>query len=71
MSQTPFQRAIQRETTKLKPETHPQTCQLRDTNYNRLEELITLETLDPKYTEPPSIQTAIAALETGLSEVNE
>ncbi len=65
-TKTEFTKMLNAELNKLRCESHPKVCEMRDLNIGRLRRLITAEILSDKYTEPPSIQSAIAALETEL-----
>ena len=55
--------AIRREADKLICEAHPGICALRDSNYERLEELVITEILNYQGEEVISIQTILAGLE--------
>jgi len=55
--------AIRREADKLICESHPGVCALRDSNYERLEELVITEILNCQGEEVISIQTLLAGLE--------
>lgn len=62
-----LKKTIKRETDKLLCEAHPNICELRDSNYQRLETLLIQEVLSDKYEEAPSVQTVIAELEIELT----
>ncbi len=61
-----FSEALQKEINGLLCDTHPKVCELREHNIGRLRRLIIAEILSDKYPEVPSIQTALANLETEL-----
>lgn len=61
-----LQELIRKEVDKLICNSHPNVCELRDTNYVRLESLLFTEILSEKHDEAPSIQTAIATIESEL-----
>ena len=61
-----FKAAINRELEKLRCETHPKICELRDKNIGRLRRMIANEIFSDKYSDVPSLQTVIASLETEL-----
>lgn len=57
---------IKENTKRLICESHPNVCDLRDSNYIRLEHMIITEILSDKHNEAPSVQTAIATIESEL-----
>ena len=61
-----FSDALQKEIDGLLCDTHPKVCELREHNIGRLRRLTVAEILSDKYPEVPSIQTALANLETEL-----
>jgi hypothetical protein len=61
-----FSDALKKEIEGLLCETHPKVCELRAHNLGRLRRLVITEILSEKHTEVPSIQTALANLETEL-----
>jgi hypothetical protein len=61
-----FRKLLQEEIDKLHCSSHPKVCELRDKNIGRLRRLLTTEILSDKHLKTPSIQTAIATLETEL-----
>lgn len=67
MPKQELRKLIKEEVSKLICETHPYLCELRDKNYDLLEQIILAELSAEKYKEAPSIQTAVANLEMELS----
>ena len=61
-----FRKLLQEEIDKLHCAAHPKVCELRDKNIGRLRRLLIAEILSDKHLSTPSIQTAIATLETEL-----
>jgi len=61
-----FLDALKKEIEGLLCESHPKVCELREHNLGRLRRLVIVEILSEKHAEVPSIQTALANLETEL-----